>query len=61
MPLALGFVSVAFIWLALAVVLVGLGLSAVDAIATPRPASIPVTRLADPQLSIGVEIGRAHV
>jgi len=53
-PLALGFVSVAFLWLALAVVLVGLGLSVVDALATPRPGSIPVTRIADPQLSIGV-------
>ena len=54
MPFALGFVSVAFVWLGVIVVLAALILAAVDIAATPRPASVPVTRVADPQLSIGV-------
>lgn len=53
-PLALGAVSVAFVYLAVGVVLLGLVLAAVDAVATPRPSGVPVTRVADPQLSIGV-------
>ncbi len=54
LPLALGFVSEAFLILAGLVVLVALLLAAVDAYATPRPDHIPVSRIADPQLSIGV-------
>jgi len=54
LPLALGAVSVAFVWLAVALIAVALILAAVDAVATPRPDRVPVSRVADPQLSIGV-------
>ena len=40
--------------LAIVVVAIGLLLAAVDAFATPSPARVPVSRVADPQLSIGV-------
>ncbi len=53
-PLALGFVSSAFVLLAVAVVAVALALAVADALATPRPERVPVTRVADAQLSIGV-------
>ena len=53
-PLALGIFSDAFVVLAAVTVVVALGLAAVDAFATPRPDRVPVTRLAEPQLSIGV-------
>ncbi|HKW77786.1 MAG TPA: DUF58 domain-containing protein [Candidatus Limnocylindria bacterium] len=53
-PLALGFVSDAFVLLAVAIVVVGLILAALDAFATPRPDRVQVARMADPQLSIGV-------
>jgi uncharacterized protein (DUF58 family) len=45
---------VAFVWLAVLVVAVALVLATVDALATPRPDRVPVSRVADPQLSIGV-------
>ena len=54
MPLALGVVSDVFVLVAVAVVLVALLLAAVDAYATPRPDRVPIARVADPQLSIGV-------
>lgn len=54
LPLALGAVSVAFVWLAIGLLLVSLFLAALDAFATPRPDTVPVSRIADPQLSIGV-------
>ena len=53
-PLALASVSSAFILLAAAIVIVALILAAIDAYATPRPDRVPVTRIADAQLSIGV-------
>ena len=53
-PLALASLSSAFVLFAVVVVFVGLALAAVDAYATPRPDRVPVTRVADPQLSIGV-------
>lgn len=53
-PLALGAVSEAFVVLALVVVAAALVLAVVDARATPSPSRVPVTRLADPQLSVGV-------
>jgi uncharacterized protein (DUF58 family) len=40
--------------LAIAVVLAALALAVVDAFATPRPERVPVSRVSDPQLSIGV-------
>ena len=54
LPLALGSVSGAFVALAVAVIALGLALAIVDAWATPAPRRVPVTRVADPQLSIGV-------
>ena len=53
-PLALGFVSSAFVLLAIGVIAVALMLAAADAYATPAPERVPVTRIAEPQLSIGV-------
>ncbi|HEY6957259.1 MAG TPA: DUF58 domain-containing protein [Candidatus Limnocylindria bacterium] len=53
-PLALGVVSEAFVVLAVLVVVLALALAVVDAVATPRPERVPVTRVAEPQLSIGV-------
>ena len=52
-PVALGGVSPAFVAVA---VFLGLGvcvLVALDVRATPRPSSLPVTRVAEPQLSLG--------
>ncbi len=54
MPLALGFVSDLFVLFAFAVVIVALLLAALDAYSTPRPDRVPIARVADPQLSIGV-------
>ena len=54
LPLALGFISAAFVALAVGVVALGLLLAAIDAFATPAPERVPVARVADPQLSIGV-------
>jgi uncharacterized protein (DUF58 family) len=53
-PLALGVVSDVFVLVAVVVVVLGLLLALVDAIATPRPERVVVSRVADPQLSIGV-------
>ena len=53
-PVALAVVSPAFLWLAAALVVIALALAAIDAGATPRPDRVPVTRIAEPQLSIGV-------
>jgi uncharacterized protein (DUF58 family) len=53
-PLALGGVSGAFLALGVAVIAAALALAIVDHRATPAPARIPVARVADPQLSIGV-------
>jgi uncharacterized protein (DUF58 family) len=53
-PLALGFISDAFVLFAVAVVLGALLLALVDAYSTPRPSQVPIARVADPQLSIGV-------
>src|SRR5688572_32758152 len=54
LPLALGGVSDAFVALGVAVIALSLVLAIVDHRATPPPARIPVERVADPQLSIGV-------
>ena len=54
LPLALGLVSVAFVWLAVVLVAAALVLAGIDAFATPSPDRVPVSRVADPQLSIGV-------
>ena len=53
-PLALAVVSPAFLWIAATVIALALVLAAVDVLATPPPDRVPVTRVADPQLSIGV-------
>jgi len=53
-PLALGAVSVAFVYVAIGLVLVALAIAAVDTFATPDPSRIPIARIADRQLSIGV-------
>jgi hypothetical protein len=53
-PLALGFVSDVFVLVAAVVIVLGLALALVDALATPRPERVVVSRVADPQLSIGV-------
>jgi uncharacterized protein (DUF58 family) len=50
----MGFVSDVFVIVAAVVLLLGLLLALVDAIATPRPERVVVSRVADPQLSIGV-------
>ena len=52
-PLALGGVSLAFVWVSVGVALVAAALVAVDMRATPRPSSLPVRRFAEPQLSLG--------
>jgi uncharacterized protein (DUF58 family) len=54
LPLALGGISDAFIALGIAVIAVAIALAIVDHRATPAPGRIPVVRVADPQLSIGV-------
>ena len=53
-PLALGGISDAFLALGALVILVATALAIVDVRATPSPGRIPVARVADPQLSIGV-------
>ncbi len=53
-PLALGGISDAFVWLGVLVIAAAMALAIVDHRATPAPARIPVERVADPQLSIGV-------
>jgi uncharacterized protein (DUF58 family) len=53
-PLALGFIADAFVLFAVAVVLAALLLALIDAYSTPRPSLVPIARVADPQLSIGV-------
>jgi len=53
-PLALGFIADAFVLVAVAVVLAALLLALIDAYSTPRPSQVPIARVADPQLSIGV-------
>jgi uncharacterized protein (DUF58 family) len=53
-PLALGGISEAFVALGVAVIALALVLAIVDHRATPTPTRIPVQRVADPQLSIGV-------
>jgi uncharacterized protein (DUF58 family) len=50
----MGLVSDVFVLVAIVVVLLGLVLAVVDALATPRPERVAVRRVADPQLSIGV-------
>ncbi len=54
LPLALGGVSSAFLYLSAALALVSLALVALDLRATPAPGTLPVRRIAEPQLSIGV-------
>ncbi|HYR94563.1 MAG TPA: DUF58 domain-containing protein [Methylomirabilota bacterium] len=54
MPLALGFIADAFVLFAIAVVLAALLLALIDAYSTPQPSQVPIARVADPQLSIGV-------
>jgi len=53
-PLALGFIADAFVLFAIAVVLAALLLALIDAYSTPQPSQVPIARVADPQLSIGV-------
>jgi uncharacterized protein (DUF58 family) len=53
-PLALGGLSDAFLALGVVVIAVAVALAVVDHRATPAPTRIPVERVADPQLSIGV-------
>jgi len=53
-PLGLGFVSDVFVLVAVVVIALGIALALVDALATPRPERVVVSRVADPQLSIGV-------
>ena len=52
-PLALGGVSEAFVALSAVLAAVALALVALDLRSTPRPSSLPVVRVADPQLSLG--------
>jgi uncharacterized protein (DUF58 family) len=54
LPLALGGLSPAFLALGVAVIALAFALAIVDHRATPRPDRVPVERVADPQLSIGV-------
>jgi uncharacterized protein (DUF58 family) len=53
-PLALGGISDAFLALGALVIAAAVLLAIVDHRATPAPARVPVERVADPQLSIGV-------
>ena len=53
-PLALGGISGAFLALGIAVIAAAIALAIVDVRATPAPTRVPVARVADPQLSIGV-------
>ena len=54
LPLALGGISDAFLALGALVIAVATLLAIVDVRATPAPGRVPVARVADPQLSIGV-------
>jgi uncharacterized protein (DUF58 family) len=54
LPIALAAVTPAFLWLAVAVLVGAAVLAAIDYRALPRPATVPVERIAEPQLSIGV-------
>ena len=54
MPLALADVTPAFVTLALLMLVAALALAIVDYRATPAPSTVPVERVAEPQLSIGV-------
>jgi uncharacterized protein (DUF58 family) len=53
-PLALSFLSPLFAVLAAFVVAAAIVLATLDVIATPRPRTVSIERLAEPQLSIGV-------
>jgi len=53
-PLALADVTPAFVTLALLMLVAALALAIVDYRATPAPSTVPVERVAEPQLSIGV-------
>ncbi len=52
-PLALGEVSVAFVWAGAAIALAGLLLAAIDLRATPAPSRLLVSRVSEPRLSLG--------
>jgi uncharacterized protein (DUF58 family) len=54
LPLALGGISEAFVALGVSVIALAFALAIVDHRATPAPSRVPVERVADPQLSIGV-------
>ena len=54
MPLALADVTPAFVTLALLMLVAALALAIIDYRATPAPSTVPVERVAEPQLSIGV-------
>ena len=54
MPLALADVTPAFVTLALLTLVAAFALAIVDYRATPAPSTVPVERVAEPQLSIGV-------
>jgi uncharacterized protein (DUF58 family) len=54
LPLALGGISGAFVVLAALVIVIAVLLAIIDVRATPSPGGVPVARVADPQLSIGV-------
>ena len=54
MPLALADVTPAFVTLALLMLVAAFALAIVDYRATPAPSTVPVERVAEPQLSIGV-------
>jgi len=53
-PLALADVTPAFVTLALLMLVAAFALAIVDYRATPAPSTVPVERVAEPQLSIGV-------
>jgi len=53
-PLALGGVSDVFVALGVALIALAAALAIVDHRATPAPSRVPIERVADPQLSIGV-------
>ena len=53
-PLALGGVSDVFVALSAVLAISVIALAAIDLRATPRPGSLPVSRVVEPQLSIGV-------
>lgn len=53
-PLALGEISVGFVWLGALLGVLALALAILDVVVTPDPARLDVRRLAEPQLSLGV-------